>query len=127
MPGFIVRLLITATGLWLASVVIPGVSVSGVGTLLIAALLLGVANAVVRPIVVVLTFPITLVTLGFFLLVINAAMLGLVAALLEGFSLSGFFSALGGSLVVSFTGWLASSYIGPRGRIDILVVRRDAD
>ena len=127
MAGILVRTLIIALGIWLASELLPGVTIAGTGTILLAALLLGLVNAIVRPILVLLTLPVTLVTLGFFLLVINAAMLGLVAALLEGFSLSGFFSALGGSLVVSFTGWIASSYIGPRGRIDILVVRHDTD
>ena len=79
MTGFLVRLLISALGLWLASELIPGIEVRGGWTLLGAALLLGIVNAVVRPVLVLLTLPATLVTLGLFLLVINAAMLGLVA------------------------------------------------
>ncbi len=124
MPGFVVRLLISAIGLWIASAVVPGVQIAGVLTLLIAAFLLGLVNAIVRPVLVLLTLPITIVTLGLFLLVINAAMLGLVAVLLEQFTVHGFFSALAGALIVSMTSWLASWYIGPSGRVEILVVRR---
>ena len=123
MPGLLLRLLIGALGLWLASVLVPGIEIRGVGTLLLAALLLGLVNAVVRPIAFILTLPITVVTLGLFLLVINAAMLGLVSALLDDFRIAGFFSALFGALIVSLTGWVASWYIGPSGRIEVLVVR----
>jgi putative membrane protein len=125
MPGFIVRALINVAGLWLASVLVPGITFTGVGTLLVAAFLLGIVNAVIRPILIVLTLPITILTLGIFLLVVNAAMLGLVASLLEGFTLSGFFSALAGALIISITSWFASWYIGPRGRVEIIVVRHD--
>ena len=90
MPGFFVRLLIAALGLWLAQALVPGVTIVGTCTLFVAALLLGVVNAFVRPFLVLLTFPITVVTLGLFLWVINAAMLALVARLLEGFPLHGF-------------------------------------
>ena len=82
---------------------------------LIAALLLGVVNAIVRPIAVVLTFPITIVTLGLFLLVVNAAMMGLVAWMLPGFHIAGFWTALLGALVVGVTGWIGSWFIGSKG------------
>jgi putative membrane protein len=124
MPGFFVRLLIGALGLWIASAVVPGMEIHGIRTLLLAALLLGLVNAAVRPIVVVLTLPLTIVTLGLFLLVINAVMLGLVAALLDGFVLRGFGSALFGTIVVGLVGWIASAWIGPSGRVEVLVVRR---
>jgi len=124
MPGLLIRMFIGAMGLWIASELVPGMEITGMGTLVAAAFLLGIVNAVVRPLIVILTFPITIVTLGLFLLVINAAMLGLVAWLLDGFMLSGFFSAIAGSLVVSATGWFASWYIGPRGRFEILIIRR---
>ena len=123
MPGFLVRLLIAALGLWLAQALIPGVDIRGAGTLLVAALLLGIVNAFVRPLLVLLTFPITIVTLGLFLWVINAAMLGLVARLLDGFTLAGFGSALLGALVVSLTSWIASWYVGPSGRFEVIIVR----
>ncbi len=103
----------------------PGVDINGGWTLVIAALLLGIVNALVRPIVLVLTFPFTLITLGLFILVVNAAMFGLVAAFLDGFHLSGFCAALFGALVVSITSWIASSFIGPRGRYEVIVMRTD--
>lgn len=124
MNGFLVRLLITALGLWLASVLVPGVSISGTWTLIFAALWLGIINAVIRPIALVLTFPFTLITLGLFILVVNAAMFALVAALLDGFRLSGFGAALVGAIVVSITSWLASAFIGPRGRYEVMVIHK---
>ncbi|MCL4316419.1 MAG: phage holin family protein [Gammaproteobacteria bacterium] len=124
MAGFVLRLLIVALGLWLASELVPGIEVRGVGTLLGAALLLGIVNAVVRPVFILLTLPLTVVTLGLFLLVINAAMLGLVAWVFDGFTIAGFWAALFGSVVVSVTGWLASYFIGPRGRVEVIVVQR---
>jgi putative membrane protein len=124
MIGFLARLAISALGLWLADLVLAGITFDSTGTLFAAAFLLGLANAFVRPLAVILTLPLTLATLGLFLLVINAAMLGLVAALLDGFHVSGFFSALAGWLIVSLTSWLASGFIGPRGSFELIVVRR---
>ena len=125
MRGFLLRVLIGALSLWVASAIVPGVSITGVGTLLIAAILLGVVNALVRPLIVLLTLPITLLTLGLFLLVVNAAMFGLVASFLDGFRVTGFFPALFGAIVVSITSWLASSFIGADGKYEVLVVKRD--
>lgn len=123
MIGLLLRLLVVAFGLWLAAALVPGIEVQGLWTLLGAALLLGIVNAVVRPLLVILTLPITLLTLGLFLLVVNAAMLGLVAWMFDNFTISGFWPAVLGSIVVSLTGWLASYFIGPRGRIEVIVLR----
>ncbi len=122
MKGFLLRTLITALGLWFAQAFIPGIDIETTGTLVIAALLMGLVNALVRPIVILFTLPISIVTLGLFLLVVNAAMFGLVAAFLEGFTVSGFFAALFGWLIVSLTSTVASWYIGPKGRYKVLVV-----
>lgn len=124
MIGFLLRLLVSALGLWLAAELVPGIDVRGIWTLLGAALLLGIVNAIVRPLLVILTLPATLLTLGLFLLVINAAMLGLVAWMFDGFTISGFWAAFFGAIVVSVIGWLASSFIGPRGRLEVIVVRQ---
>jgi len=124
MLGFVIRLLIAALGLWLASELVSGIAVHGLWTLLGAALLLGIVNATVRPLLVFFTLPITVLTLGLFLLVINAATLGLVAWMLDGFTIAGFWPALFGALVVSVTSWLASAFIGPRGRFEVIVLRR---
>jgi len=126
MPGFIIRTLVGALGLWLASSLLGGISIRGAGTLVLAAVLLGVVNATVRPIVVFLTFPITIVTLGVFVWVINALMLGLVAWLLPDFSISGLLPALLGAAIVSLTSWVASWYLGPTGRFELIAVRRDS-
>jgi putative membrane protein len=120
--GFWVRLLVTSLGLLIASGLVSGIEFSGVIPLLLAALVLGFVNAVVRPVVILLTIPFTLVTLGLFLLVVNASMLGLSALLVPGFSVSGFWSALFGSIIVSFTGVVASWYIGPSGTVEVLIV-----
>jgi putative membrane protein len=123
MAGFLLRLLMAALGLWLAAAWVPGIEVRGVWTLLGAALLLGLVNAIVRPLLVLLTLPITVLTLGLFLLVINAGMLALVAWVFDDFTIAGFWPALLGAIIVGLTGWLASWFIGPRGRVEVIYVR----
>ena len=125
MQGFFLRTLITMLGLLLASAIVPGVQIVGTGSVILAAVLLAAVNAIVRPIAVIMTLPITVITLGLFLLVINAAMFGLVAAMLDNFSVSGFWAAFLGALIVSITSTVASWYIGPDGKIEILVIRRN--
>ena len=124
MQGIVLRTLIIMLGLFLASVLVPGVSISGAWTFIFAAVLLGLVNAVVRPIAFVLTLPLTLVTLGLFLFVLNAGMFALVAAMLDNFVVSGFWSALFGAIIVSITSTIASWYIGPDGRVEVIVVTR---
>ena len=125
MQGLLIRWAITAISLWLASKVVPGMQISGAGTMLGAAVLLGLVNALVRPLIILLTLPLTIVTLGLFLLVVNAAMLGLVASLLDGFVLGGFWSALFGAVFVSLFSWVGAAFIGDSGRYEMIVVRRD--
>ncbi len=122
--GFLIRMAITALGLWLASRLVPGVTLEGPLTFVFAALLLGVVNAVVRPIAFLLTLPITLLSLGLFLFVINAGMVALVAWLLDGFQISGFWAALMTSIVVGLTAWLGNAFIGEKGRYELVVVKR---
>ena len=124
MTGFFLRAAIVALGLWLSTQVFPGLKFDGPWTLLAAALLLGIVNGIVRPIAVVLTLPLTLLSLGLFLLVINAAMLGLVALLLGGFTISSFWTALGASLLVSITSWLASGVIANSGRVEVITMKK---
>ncbi|HKZ75009.1 MAG TPA: phage holin family protein [Steroidobacteraceae bacterium] len=119
MIGFVFRAVIAALGLWLATRWVDGILIDDATTLVLAGLLLGIVNAIVRPVMVVLTFPFTLVTLGLFLLVVNAAMLGLVALFLPGFSIDGFWSALLAALIVSITGWIGSWFIGSRGKVEV--------
>jgi len=113
--GFLLRVVITAIGLWVASVWVPGVHIDSTSTLLLAGLLLGVVNAIVRPIAIILTLPLTIVTLGLFLLVLNAAMVWLVNKIIPGFHAPWFMPAFLTSIIVWLVGWVASSLIGQRG------------
>ncbi len=115
MTGVLLRALITAIGLWIASVWVRGVHIDGVATLLLAGVLLGVVNAIVRPVAFILTLPITILTLGLFLFVLNAAMVGLVAAMLPGFRLGGFRGALLTAIILWLTGWIGTALIGHHG------------
>ena len=124
MVGFLVRLAICAFGLWIASQLVPGFRIEGTRTLVLAAFLLGLVNAVVRPLVVLLTLPLTLVTLGLFLLVVNAAMLNLAAWFVDGFEVVGFFDAVFGAIIVGLISWVGSAFIGENGRYRVLVVER---
>jgi putative membrane protein len=126
MTGFLLRAALVAAGLWLATLIFAGLTVDGANIFIAAALLLGIVNAVIRPVLLILTLPITVLTLGFFLLVINAAMLGLVALILDGFRIANFWTAVGTSLVVSLTSWIGSSLIGTSGgRIEVYSSRKD--
>ena len=101
LAGFFIQWGITAFSLWGASLLFNGIRFSSTSALIISALLLGFANAVLRPLLVILTLPLTLLTLGFFLLVINALMLLLVAKIVGGFKISGFWTAFFASLFIS--------------------------
>src|ERR1700691_5276277 len=120
MEGFLIRTVVVGIGLWLASKIVGGIAFSSTETLIAAALLLGIVNAFVRPVIVLLTLPITLLTLGLFLLVINALMIMLVAWFLPGFLVAGFWSAVFAAIVVRLTSWIMSSWIGPRGRVEVM-------
>jgi putative membrane protein len=119
MIGFVFRAVLAAVGLWVATRWVNGIYIDSAATLVLAGILLGLVNAVVRPIAVILTFPFTVLTIGLFLLVVNAAMLGLVAWLLPGFHLNGFKAAFLAALIVSITGWIGSLLIGSRARVEL--------
>ena len=118
MRGFLVRLLITAFSLWVADVLLPGMAITGVGALVVSALLLGLVNAVIRPIILILTLPLTVLTLGLFILVVNGISLALVAWFVPGFQLANLLAATLGAIIVGLTGWLASAFVGGSGRIE---------
>jgi putative membrane protein len=123
MRGLILRTLITAVGIYVASLLLEGVHVQGGGTVLIAAVVLAVVNAFVRPILTLVTLPLTLLTLGLFLLVINAAMLGLVQWIVPGFQVASFLSAVLGSIIISITSGFANWCIGSSGRVELVQER----
>lgn len=120
MAGLLIRWFLTALGIMLVGHLIEGIEVDGLWPAVIAALLLGITNAVVRPIVIFLTLPITILTLGFFLLVINALMLSLVSSVVEGFRITGFWPAFFGAILMTLFGWVATALISDRGRVELM-------
>ena len=120
MRGFLVRLVITALGLWLAAQLLPGIAFASPGALIVSALVLGFVNALIRPIIFILTLPLTILTLGLFILIVNGISLALVAWLVPGFHVAGLWSATWGAIIVSLTSWVASHFVGGSGRIERL-------
>ena len=114
MNGILLRGAFAAIGLWVATFFVGGLHFDKPATLIIAGLVLGLVNALLRPLLVVLTLPITLLTLGLFLLVINAAMVGLVAWLMPGMQIDGFVAALATAIIVSLVGWVGAVLAGGR-------------
>ncbi|APW37081.1 hypothetical protein RD110_07625 [Rhodoferax koreense] len=112
LTAFLVHWAITALSLWIASHIFSGLKFSSTGALVVSALLLGFANAIVKPLLIVLTLPLTLLTFGIFLLVINALVLLLVSALVRGFKLSGFWTAFFASIFISLLSIAIGSLLG---------------
>jgi putative membrane protein len=124
MAGIIVRWIISALGVLFISYLFDGIEVKSVGWAFITALFLGVFNALIRPVLLVLTLPINVLTLGLFTLVINGLMLWLTGSLLAGFAVHGFWPAIGGALILSLISMAASSIIGGKGRVEVIEMRR---
>lgn len=124
MLGFLIRACIVALGLWLATVWVSGVSIDTPATLILAGVLLGIVNSIIRPIAIVLTLPMTIVTLGLFLLVINAGMVALVAWILPGMHVAGFWSAFWTAVLVSLVSFVGSWFVGGKGKVEVFVKRR---
>jgi putative membrane protein len=124
MLGFFIRAALVALGLWLATAWVPGVSINTPATLVLAGILLGVVNSIVRPIAILLTLPMTILTLGLFLLVINAGMVALVAWMLPGMQVTSFGAAFWTSILVSLVSFVGSWFVGGRGRVEVIRGRR---
>jgi putative membrane protein len=118
--GFLLRIVVYTLALLLAAHVVPGIRLESLVSALVAALALGLINAVVRPVLVVLTFPITLLTLGLFLLVLNAFCLWLVSVFVSGFHVAGFWPAFWGALLVSVVSWILTALISDSGRVRMI-------
>jgi putative membrane protein len=108
---FLLRLLLNALAVMTAAYFVPGLTLTGPGAALLAGAVLGFVNAIVRPILFVLTLPFTLLTLGLFLFILNAVCLALTAALVPGFSIAGFWPAVFGALIVSLVSWVVNATI----------------
>ncbi len=116
--GFIVRVLVNAATIALAAAVVPGIRLEGATPALLAGVVLGLINALVRPVLVVLTFPLTLLTLGLFLLVLNGVCLAATAWMVPGFDVDGLLPAVLGALLVSVVSWALTAFVSDRGRIE---------
>ena len=123
MRGLLVRWVVSAMALWMTSGIVRGIEVRGLAPLLLAAAMIGVINAFVRPIVLVLTLPLTVVTFGLFVLVVNAAMLALASAFVSGFEVHGFWSAVFGWLLLSFFTFCINVLIAEHGGVEIVQFR----
>lgn len=114
---FLIRLIVNAAAVFLAANLVPGIAVSSFGVALLAGLILGFVNAIIKPLLFVLTLPFTIITLGLFIFVVNAICLALVAWVVPGFTISGFWAALFGAMVISLVSWILHAIVAdkPRG------------
>ena len=125
MVGFLMRAVISGLGLWVASQIFRDtLTFDSTSQLVVAAIVLGIVNAFVRPLAFILTLPLTVLTLGLFLLVLNAGMVALVAWIVPGFHVGGFWTAVGTAVIVGLISWAASSGIGSTGKVDVFHGRR---
>jgi putative membrane protein len=111
MAGFLIHSVVLAVAIWVTAQVVSGVTVTSWGALAFAALVLAVVNAIVRPVLVILTLPITVLTLGLFYLVINGAAFGLAAAMVPGFQVASWTSAIIGALLTSLVSWFLGIFV----------------
>ena len=122
--GLLIRLVANALAILAAAYIVPGIEVAGGLSLLAAALVLGLINAVVRPILLFLTLPFTLVTLGLFIFLLNAFCLWLTSWLVKGFEVHGFWAAVLGALIVSVVSWIVNAFLSDRGKV-VAITRRE--
>ena len=123
MRGLVVRWIVSASALWLTSGIVRGIEIQGLASLLLAAAMIGIINAFVRPVVLLLTLPLTLVTLGLFVFVVNALMLWLASAFVPGFEVRSFGAAFFGWLLLSFFTFVINVLIGEHGHIEVVRLR----
>ena len=121
--GFLIRVLVNALAIIFAAAILPGIQVDSFVSALGAGLVLGLINAFVRPVLLILTLPITLLTLGLFLLILNAFCFWLVASLVKGFHVASFGSALLGSIVVTVVSWILTALVSDSGKVVVITKR----
>jgi putative membrane protein len=120
MRGIVLRWLTLTGAILLASYMLEGIHVSGYMSAIGAAAILGILNAFFRPIALILTLPINVLTLGLFTFVINAIMLKMASGVIDGFDIRGFWPAIFGALIISLVSWLLNMFINERGRVDVI-------
>lgn len=127
MKGLLIRWLILTLSILAAAYLLEGIEVGSFFSAFFAAAALGILNAFFRPILLLLTLPLNLLTLGLFTFVVNALMLMMTSGVISGFHVHGFWSAVFGSLVISVVSWLLTSLVSDEGRIEVIVLRRRGD
>ena len=127
MYGIVIRWLILTFAIIVTSYLLDGIYVSGFISAFFAAAILSMLNAFFRPILLILTLPINVLSLGFFTFVINALMLMMVSGVIPGFNVSGFWSAVFGSLLISVVSWGLTSFIGERGTVKYIDLKKIGD
>ena len=124
MKGILIRWLLLTISIILTSYLVDGIYVASFFSALFAALVLGILNALFRPVLIVITLPINILTLGLFTFVINALLLKMVSGVVPGFYVYGFWSAVFGSLIISLVSWLLSSFVSDKGRISYIDLKK---
>jgi len=127
MTGLFIRWLILTTAIIFASYIMDGIHVSSFFSAFFAAAILGILNAVFRPILIILTLPINILSLGLFTFVINAILLKMASGVISGFDVHGFWTAVFGSLIISLVSWLLSSFINEQGRVEYIDLKKRDD
>ena len=125
MPGIFIRWLTTTAAIVATAYLLDGIQVSGFFSAVFAAAVLGILNAVLRPVALLLTLPINILSLGLFTFIINALMLKMASGIIPGFGVYGFWTAIFGSLLISLISWLLNSFIGEQGTVTSIHVQRD--
>lgn len=127
MYGIIFRWMVLTLAILLCAYLIDGIHLSGFFSALGAAAFLGILNALFRPFLLLVTLPINILTLGLFTFVINAVLLLMVSGVVSGLEIQGFWSALGGALIISVISWLLSSFVSDRGRLEYIELKKKGD
>ncbi len=124
MNGVMLRWLLLTIAIIITTYIVDGIQVAGFFSALFAAAVLGILNALFRPILIIITLPINIVTFGLFTFIINALLLKMVSGVVPGFYVHGFWSAVFGSLIISLVSWVLSSFVNEKGRIEYIELRR---
>ena len=124
MKGILIRWLILTVAILSAAYLLDGMEIRGFTSAFFAAAVLGILNAILRPVLIILTLPLNILSLGLFTFVINAFLLKMASGVIPGFEVHGFWPALFGSLIISLVSWLLSSWINDRGRVEVIDLKK---
>jgi putative membrane protein len=124
MQGLFFRWLILTVAIVICAYLIDGIHVSGFFSALVAGAFLGILNALFRPLLLIITLPVNILTLGLFTFVINAVLLLMVSGVVTGLEIRSFWSALGGALIIALISWLLMAFVSDRGRVEYIELKK---